>query len=44
MGPLLKPYIGYATGFVPEGRTVYAIDNGKYGRVEIAVNSGGQCN
>ena len=23
------------------GRTVYAIDNGKYGRVEIAVNSSG---
>lgn len=41
MEPLLKPYIGYATGFVPKERTAYAIDNGKYGRIEITANSRG---
>lgn len=41
MEPLLKPYVRYATGFVPKERTAYAIDNGKYGRIEITVNSKG---
>ena len=41
MEPLLKPYIGYATGFAPKERMACAIDNGKYGRIEITVNSRG---
>lgn len=41
MEPLLKPYVRYATGFVPKERTAYVIDNGKYGRIEITVNSKG---
>ena len=41
MEPLLKPYIEYATGFVPKERIAYAIDNGKYGRIEITANSRG---
>ena len=38
-GPLSKPYIGYAAGFASKIRTAYAINNGKYGRIEISVNS-----
>ena len=41
MEPLLKSYIRYATGFVPKVRTAYAINNGKYGRIKIMVNSKG---
>ena len=39
--PLLKSYIGYTAGFVPKERIAYAIDNGKYGRIEITANSRG---
>ena len=40
-GPLLKPHIRYAAGFASKIRTAYAINNGKYGRIKIMVNSNG---
>lgn len=40
-GPLLKSYIRYAMGFAPKGRMAYAINNGKYVRIKIMVNSKG---
>lgn len=40
-GHLSKPYIRYATGFAPKLRMAYAINNGKYGRIKIMVNSNG---
>ena len=40
-GPLSKPYIRYVAGFATKVRTAYAINNGKYDRIKIMVNSNG---
>lgn len=39
--PSSKPYNGYVVGFAPKERMAYAINNGKYGRIKIMVNSNG---